>query len=70
MARGRFEQSENGGAWEEIDSEVLYRRLGASYRNPDEMIEAMHVGQKIETPTASYRWVKVKPRGPRREEPR
>ncbi len=55
----RFERSEDGKAWTEIDLPTVRRRLSGYYRNVEQVIQAMtENGQPVRTPFARYRFVR------------
>jgi hypothetical protein len=57
--KGRFERSEDSQTWEEVDREVMRRRLSGAYHDVDLVIRAMmQDGQPVRTPFAFYRFAR------------
>ncbi len=55
MTTGRFQRSEDGQTWEDIDPKELRRKLSGYFKDVELCVAAMIDGQQIRTPFAFYR---------------
>jgi hypothetical protein len=53
---GRFERSEDGLTWTEIDQKAMLPRLSNAYRNVEHVLAEMEDGHTVRTAFAFYRF--------------